>query len=66
MRWGWGWDTFWTADSVWHERDMRSSRIYLLIVKYLIDIVSVQPQYIRLDGFVTEFFLEGGFKKNQL
>ena len=41
-----------------HESEMRGYLVYVLIVKknYLIDFVSIQPQHIRLDGLIVEFF----------
>ena len=48
-----------------HESEMRGYLFYLLIVKYLSHRfylhVLIQPQYIRLDGFIVEFL--GDFLK---
>ena len=40
-----------------HESEMRGDLVYVLVVKYLLHhFVKIQPQYIRLDGLIMEFF----------
>ena len=40
-----------------HEREMRGYLVYVLIVKYYpTDFGYIQPQYIRLDGLIVDFF----------
>ena len=46
-----------------HEREMRGYLVYVLIVKYLSHRFDyIQPQYIRLDSLIVEFW--GDFMKH--
>ena len=46
-----------------HESEMRGHLVHVLIVKYLSHRCrSIQPQYIRLDGLIVEFW--GDFLKH--
>ena len=40
-----------------HESEMRGYLVYVLLVKYYpTDFGYIQPQYIRLDGLIVDFF----------
>ena len=41
-----------------YESEMTGYLVYVLIIKKLIDFVQIQPQYIRLDCLIVEFFWE--------